>query len=211
MRKIGIYCRVSTEEQAKNKEGSITSQIQRLKLKVEEKNHFENNKWGKIVGIYKDEAYSGKNTDRPQYQKLLNDVRRNKIDTVMITELSRLSRSVTDFLNFVQELEDLGADFICLQYDFDTTSPAGKVFMTIIMALAQFERELTSERIKNNFYARALRGLLNGGVPILGYDKHPTQAGTMLINKDEAPIVKRIFQLFIESGQLSEVLKYLEI
>jgi site-specific DNA recombinase len=210
MRKVGIYCRVSTDEQAKNKEGSIKSQVQRLKLKIEEKNRYENNKWGKLVGIYKDEAYSGKNTDRPQYQKLLDDVRRNKIDTVIVTELSRLSRSVTDFLNFVQELEDLGADFICLQYDFDTTSPAGKVFMTIIMALAQFERELTAERIKNNFHARALRGLLNGGTPILGFDKHPTQSGSLVINKDEARIVKKMYQVFLESGQISEVLKYLK-
>lgn len=91
MRKVGIYCRVSTDEQAKNKEGSITSQIQRLKLKIEEKNRYENNKWGKLVGIYKDEAYSGKNTDRPQYQKLLDDVRRNRIDTVIVTELSDLA------------------------------------------------------------------------------------------------------------------------
>ena len=210
MRKVGLYCRVSTEEQAKNKEGSITSQLQRLKLKIEEKNRYDNNKWGKLVGIYKDEAFSGKNTDRPEYQKLLDDVRRNKIDTVIVTELSRLSRSVTDFLSFVQELEDLGADFICLQYDFDTTSPAGKVFMTIIMALAQFERELTAERIKNNFHARALRGLLNGGTPILGFDKHPTQSGSMIINKDEARIVKKMYKVFLETAQVSEVLKYLK-
>jgi len=210
MRKIGIYCRVSTEEQAKNKEGSITSQIQRLKLKVEEKNRYENNKWGELVGIYKDEAYSGKNTDRPQYQRLLDDVRKNKIDTVMVTELSRLSRSVTDFLNFVQELEDLGADFICLQYDFDTTSPAGKVFMTIIMALAQFERELTAERIKNNFHARALRGLSNGGTPILGYDKDAAKSGSFIINKAEAEIVKDIFDLYLESSNIAEVVKILK-
>lgn len=210
MRKIGIYCRVSTEEQAKNKEGSITSQIQRLKLKVEEKNRYENNKWGELVGIYKDEAFSGKNTDRPQYQKLLDDVRKNKIDTVMVTELSRLSRSVTDFLNFVQELEDLGADFICLQYDFDTTSPAGKVFMTIIMALAQFERELTAERIKNNFHARALRGLSNGGSPILGYDKDVSKSGSFIINKAEAEIVKDIFDLYLESSNIAEVVKILK-
>lgn len=69
MRKVGIYCRVSTDEQAKNKEGSIKSQVQRLKLKIEEKNRYENNKWGKLVGIYKDEAYSGKNTDRHSVPK----------------------------------------------------------------------------------------------------------------------------------------------
>ena len=209
MRKIAIYCRVSTDEQARNKEGSITSQIQRLKLRVEEKNRSANKKWGKIVKIYKDEAYSGKNTDRPEFLQMLNDVRCKKIDTVMVTELSRLSRSVTDFLNFVKELEDYKSDFICLQYDFDTTSPAGKVFMTIIMALAQFERELTAERIKNNFHARALRGLSNGGTPFLGYDREATQSGKLVINPEEALIVKEVFQLYLESGGLAETANHL--
>ena len=132
MKKVAIYCRVSTDEQAKNKEGSITSQIQCLEMNVNEKNCYENNKWGKIIDIYKDKAYSGKNTDRPEFQRMLADVKAKRINTILVTELSRLSRSVTDFLNFIKELEDQGCDFICLQYDFDTTSPAGKVFMTII-------------------------------------------------------------------------------
>ena len=209
MRKIAVYCRVSTDEQARNKEGSITSQIQRLKLRIEEKNRSANKKWGKIVKIYKDEAYSGKNTDRPEFLQMLNDVRSKKIDTVMVTELSRLSRSVADFLSFVKELEDYKSDFVCLQYDFDTTSPAGKVFMTIIMALAQFERELTAERIKNNFHARALRGLRNGGTPFLGYDGEPTQSGRLTINPEEALIVKEVFQLYLESGGLAETANHL--
>ena len=208
MRKIAIYCRVSTEEQAKNKEGSITSQIQRLRMKVDEKNNYENGKWGKVASIYQDAAYSGKNTNRPEFQKMLIDVKRKKVDTILVTELSRLSRSVTDFLNFVKELEDHGCDFICLQYDFDTTSPAGKVFMTIIMALAQFERELTAERIKNNFHARALRGLSNGGCPFLGYDKDPAHSGKLLVNKDEALIVKEVFEYFETVGTTSEVVEW---
>ncbi len=205
MRKIAIYCRVSTEEQAQNKEGSITSQIHRLKLKVEEKNRNARKNWGKVAKIYKDEACSGKNTNRPEFQQMLMDVRAKKINTIMVTELSRLSRSVTDFLNFIKELEDCGCDFICPQYDFDTTSPAGKVFMTIIMALAQFERELTAERIKNNFYARALRGLLNGGTPFLGYDKHPKQAGILVANAKEAELVKEIFDQYLQAKGLAEV------
>ena len=81
--------------------------------------------------------------------------------------------------------------------------------MTIIMALAQFERELTAERIKNNFHARALRGLSNGGFPILGYDKDPKRSGGLLVNKDEALVVKEIFDYFIESGKISEVVCFL--
>lgn len=209
MKKVAIYCRVSTDEQAKNKEGSITSQVQRLEMKVNEKNCYENNKWGKIIDIYKDKAYSGKNTDRPEFQRMLADIQSKRINTILVTELSRLSRSVTDFLNFIKELEDQGCDFICLQYDFDTTSPAGKVFMTIIMALAQFERELTAERIKNNFYARALRGLSNGGTPFLGYDRDSLNPGKLVINSNEALIVKNIFDLYLEGETLAEIVKTL--
>ena len=209
MRKIAIYCRVSTDEQASNKEGSITSQVQRLQLKVDEKNRYGDKKWGKVVRIYKDEAYSGKNINRPEFQRMLLDIESKKIDTVMVTELSRLSRSVTDFLNFIKQLEDAGCDFICPQYDFDTTSPAGKVFVTIIMALAQFERELTAERIKNNFYARALRGLTNGGYPILGYDKNPEKSGHLIVNESEAKIVKNIFDLYLEADGVAEVVNFL--
>ena len=209
MKKVAIYCRVSTDEQAKNKEGSITSQVQRLEMKVNEKNCYENNKWGKIIDIYKDEAYSGKNTDRPEFQRMLADVKSKRINTILATELSRLSRSVTDFLNFIKELEDQGCDFICLQYDFDTTSPAGKVFMTIIMALAQFERELTAERIKNNFYARALRGLSNGGTPFLGYDKDSLNSGKLVINSNEVLIVKNIFGFYLAGETLAEIVKTL--
>ena len=136
-------------------------------------------------------------------------MKRKRVNTVLVTELSRLSRSVTDFLNFVKELEDHGCDFICLQYDFDTTSPAGKVFMTIIMALAQFERELTAERIRNNFHARALRGLSNGGTPFLGYDKDPTNSGKLLVNTNEALVVREIFDYFATVGKVAEVTQWL--
>lgn len=205
MRKIGIYVRVSTEEQAKNKEGSLTSQIQRLQMKVEEKNRYNDDKWGKVVDVYRDEAFSGKNMDRPEFQRMLTDIKRNRIDTILVTELSRLSRSVPDFLNFINDMEKLSCDFICLQYDFDTTSPAGKVFMTIIMALSQFERELTAERIKNNFYARALRGLSNGGRPTLGYNKDPQNPGSFLVNKDEVEIVKDIFEAYLEGYNFTQI------
>ena len=204
MKKIAIYCRVSTDEQAKNKEGSITSQIQRLKLKVQGKNGL-GEKWGKVIRIYKDEAFSGKNTDRPEFQQMMRDIRLKRINTVMVTELSRLSRSVTDFLTFIKELEAHDCDFVCPQYDFDTTSPAGKVFVTIIMALAQFERELTAERIKNNFHARALRGLSNGGHPFLGYDKDLEQSGNLLVNKTEAELVRKIFEMYLAASGVAEV------
>lgn len=202
VRKVGIYLRVSTERQAREAEGSLKSQKQRLELEVQRRNDHSPQKWGEIAKIYVEEGRSGKDTNRPEFQKMMADLRAGVIDTVMVTELSRLSRSVTDFLRFMEQVNSLKADFICPQYDFDTTSPAGRVFIIILMALAQFERELTAERTRNNFHARALRGLWNGGQQILGYDIDPNNKARLIVNESEAAIVRRIFDTFLQGSSV---------
>ena len=210
MRKIALYPRVSTKEAAKRKEGSIKAQIERLQMRVDDKNRYNEGKWGQVVDIYKDEARSGKDTNRPEYQRMLSDVMAGRVDTIMVTELSRINRSVVDFLGFMKFCRDHRADFICLQYDFDTTTPMGKMLITIMAALYEFEREQTIERIRNNYYVRSLRGLLNGGSPILGYDADPNQPGSRIINPVEAESVKTIFDLYTQEGRsLGEVVRLL--
>ena len=201
MRKIAFYPRVSTKEAAKRKEGSIKAQIERLQMRVDDKNRYNENKWGQVIDIYKDEARSGKDTNRPEYQRMLADLTAGRVDTVMVTELSRINRSVVDFLAFMKFCKDRGVDFICLQYDFDTTTPMGKMLITIMAALYEFEREQTVERIRNNYYVRSLRGLLNGGSPILGYDADPNQPGSRIIDPIEAENVRTIFNLYTEEGR----------
>jgi site-specific DNA recombinase len=131
---------------------------------------------------------------------MFTDIEKRRVDTVIVTELSRLSRSVKDFLMFIEFLERHEADFICPQLNFDTTTPAGRVFITILVALAQFERELTSERTKLNMAARAQRGLYNGGQPPLGYDSDPKQKGYLVVNKEEAALVRKIFEVYMSLG-----------
>ena len=196
--------RVSTERQAREAEGSLKSQKQRLEQEVQRKNNHSAQKWGEIAKVYVEEGRSGKDTNRPEFQKMVEDLKSGVIDTLMVTELSRLSRSVTDFLKFMEQINSLEADFICPQYDFDTTSPAGRVFIIILMALAQFERELTSERTRNNCHARALRGLWNGGCQILGYDLDPTNKSRLVVNDDEALVVRRVFETFLEHGSVQK-------
>ena len=199
MRKIGIYPRISIEEpEFKKRDGSISSQVHRMTQKIEHKNLAEAGKWGKVVDIYKDDGFSAKDTNRPEFQRMMADVRRNRIDTIMVTELSRISRSVTDFLKICNELSESGCDFICLQIEgFDTTTPIGKFILTVMIALYQLEREMTAERISNNFYVRATKGLTNGGHPFLGYDNHPSES-TYLINQEEARIVNKVYDLFLD-------------
>lgn len=201
MRKIGLYLRVSTEEQARVQEGSLISQRHRLEEYVKVRNAV-NEKWGEIVGIYVDEAKSGKDTNRPKYQELLKSIENSLVNTVLVTELSRLSRSIRDFCDFWDFLKIHQAQFLSLREQFDTTTAAGEMMMFSIMNFAQFERKQTAERVAANFLARAKRGLYNGGQLPLGYDTDPENRGSLKINASEAVHVNRIFELFLEHGTL---------
>jgi site-specific DNA recombinase len=207
VRKLGLYVRVSSDNQV-TEEGSLKSQKQRLEEEVTRRNH-GSSKWGTIVQVYVEEAKSGKDTNRPEFLKMLQDVRRGTINTIMVTELSRLSRSVSDFLQILSFLEKYNADFVCPQYNFDTTSPSGRVFLTIIVSLAQFEREMVSERVKNNLKARTQRGLYNGGPCPLGFKTDPLKKGYLFPDDDEIPIVKEIFNAVLEIGSIRQAAREL--
>lgn len=208
MRKVCLYIRVSSEEQARVHEGSLISQRHRLEEYVRARNLIDSN-WGKITAVFVDEARSGKNTNRPQYQEMLKAVEQKKVDTILVTELSRLSRSIKDFCALWDFLKAKQAQFLSLREQFDTTSAAGEMMMFSIMNFAQFERMQTSERVSANFEARASRGLVNGGLPSLGFDLIPEKKGTFTINVEEAAAVRRIFETFQEMGSLAATLRCL--
>ena len=199
---IGIYVRVSTEEQAQVAEGSLESQQHRIKSFIEIKKH-QDKQWGNIFETYIDDGYSAKNTNRPAYQRMMRDLRNGKINLILVTDLSRLSRSIADFCELVRELEKFKAKFLSIKEQFDTSTPAGEMMVFNMINLAQFERKQTSERISMNFHSRAMRGLVNGGNPILGYDRDPSNPGRLIINKSEAKMVKYIFTVYKEEGSLS--------
>ncbi len=205
MRKIGAYIRVSTEDQAKIQEGSLVSQRQRVEEYVKARNLIDPG-WGEIKGVYIDEAKSGKNTNRPQYQALLRDVGMGKVNTILVTELSRLSRSMRDFCDLWDYLKAHRAQFLSLREQFDSTTAAGEMMIFNLMNFAQFERKQTAERVSANFQARAMRGLYNGGPAPLGYVPNPEKKGNLLIDEKEAEQVRRIFHLYYETGSLKATL-----
>jgi site-specific DNA recombinase len=206
MRKVALYIRVSTEEQAKVHEGSLVSQRQRLEDYVKARNTVSPG-WGAITGTFIDEARSGKNINRPEFQRLLREIELKKVDTVLVTELSRLSRSIKDFCYCWDFLKANQAQFLSLREQFDTTTAAGEMMMFSIMNFAQFERKQTSERVSANFQARAERGLFNGGYPTLGYDRDPEKRGYLFVNEDEAAQARAIFQTFLEVGNMADTLR----
>jgi site-specific DNA recombinase len=202
--KIGAYIRVSTEEQANIVDGSLDSQQHRINGYIDLKNHQEKN-WGKLVDAYIDDGFSAKDTKRPAYQKMIRDLRIGKINLILVTDLSRLSRNIADFCKLQEELAAYkGAMFLSIKEQFDSSTPAGEMMLFNMINLAQFERKQTSERVSLNFHSRALRGLSNGGCNILGYDRDPGNSGKFIINEAEAILVRRVFELYLDSRSLSE-------
>ena len=207
--KIGVYLRVSTEEQALIQEGSLDSQRHRLNSFVEIKNAQEMG-WGKISDYYVDEGLSAKDTRRPAFQRMMNDIRKRKINLILVTDLSRLSRSLMDFCVILNELKKHNAKFLSMKEQFDTSTAAGEMMVFNIMNLAQFERKQTSERVSQNFHSRALRGLRNGALPILGYDADPDNKSRLVLNDDEVKRVRQIFKVFLQEGSIAKTIRKLE-
>ena len=208
--KIAAYLRVSTEEQAIAIEGSLDNQRYHLRSFVDLKNRQEKD-WGKVIEYYIDDGYSAKDTKRPAYQRMMTDLKKGKINLILIADLSRLSRNIHDFSSLLDSLDRLKAKFLSIKEQFDTSTPAGKMMIFNLINLAQFEREQVSERVSLGVHARGMRGLLHGGRPILGYDKHPDKPGVYILNPEEAVHVKTIFATFLKTGSRAKTIQQLEL
>ena len=206
--RIAAYLRVSTEEQAEVVEGSLDNQKYRITEFVRART-IEKKDWGKIVDFYIDDGYSAKDTRRPAYQRMMADIKKGKVNLILVTDLSRLSRNIQDFSNLLSYLDGYKSKFLSMKEQFDTSTPAGKMMIFNMINLAQFEREQTSERVALNCHARAMRGLANGGKAILGLEHNPEEPGTFKINDSEAEMVKIIFQKFLEFGSRGKTIQFL--
>src|SRR6185312_16688754 len=127
-RKIGAYLRVSTEEQANAIEGSLDNQRYRLNAYVDLKNSQEKN-WGGIVDFYIDDGYSAKDTNRPAYQRMMADLKKKKIDLILISDLSRLSRNLFDFCGLLDYPDKYRANFLNIKEQFDTSTSVGRMMV----------------------------------------------------------------------------------
>lgn len=205
--KIGLYIRVSTQEQAKNPEGSIRNQEQRLREMVEFKNKGSN--FGEIKSVFIDEARSGKDTNRPELQRMIREIKAKNIDMVMVSETSRISRDMQDFAEIWNFFKKMQCSFLSLKENFDTTTAAGEMMIYAMANMSQFERHTISERVSANFLARAKRGLYNGGNVPPGYKTILGKPGYLEIDEDEAHTIKKCFDYFLIEETLSATAKRL--
>lgn len=195
--RVAIYVRVSTQEQAK--EGySIGEQTDRLKKFAEAHDWL-------IVQVYTDAGHSGADTNRPALQDLLSDVRDGKIDKVLVYKLDRLSRSQKDTLTLIEnEFIPHGTDFESMSEKLDTSTPQGRLFLGILAAFAQLEREVIKERLSMGIQARIKEGKWRGASVPFGYDYEPA-LDKLVINEYESMIVKHIFDAFVNGKTIYQI------
>ena len=154
--------------------------------------------------VFQDKGYSGKNTDRPDFQRMISAVRRGEIGKIVVYRLDRISRSITDFGRIWETLKDNGAEFVSVNEKFDTSTPVGRAMVYIIMVFAQLERETIAERIKDNYCQRAKRGAYLGGPATFGFKLTRTviggKAASMLVPDENVEYAKQLFHRYAYTG-----------
>lgn len=171
------------------------------------------------ITVYEDEGFSAKNTDRPQFQQMLRDIKLNKPEYIVCYRLDRISRNVSDFSSLIEDLNNHNISFICIKEEFDTSKPMGKAMMYIASVFAQLERETIAERVRDNMLMLARTGRWLGGTTPTGFTSEKVQeividgkiktACKLKDNPEELKVVDCIFEKFIELRSVSGVSKYL--
>lgn len=191
-----LYTRVSTDQQAQRKDGSLDTQEDLLRRMVEQKRamgeHWE-------IKVYREEGVSGKTLDRPRFQEMMADIKAGNIHAVAVTALDRLARNVQAFLGFLDFLVSHKVDFISLREQVDTGTPVGRLILTFLSALAEFERQVISARAKEKSQWRESNGLWHGGPQPLGYR---AGNGTITPEESEKPVVEAIYKTYLETNSL---------
>lgn len=206
VKRCGIYLRVSTERQAEVKDGSLDAQEKTLKDFI--RNPSRSEKWI-LHKVYREEGRSGKDTNRPEFQRMLEDVKNGEINVILCTKLDRISRSLIDFYKMHKVFDDNGVAVVTLDGTINTSNPQENAMLKIKLVFAELERELTSERTSAQYRHRASQGIWCGGHPPLGYDFDPNEKGHLIVNKDEAPIVKLTFETYIKEASMMAVARIL--
>jgi site-specific DNA recombinase len=162
--------------------------------------------WVALPDRYDDGGFSGGNTDRPGFQRLLQDIEAGRIECVITYKYDRLSRSILDFLNLMEILDLHGVSFVSVTQQFDTTTSTGRLMLNMLLSFAQFEREIAADRIRDKVASSKRKGMHCGGTPILGYN---TIEKRLVVNPEEGDLVRHIFERFCQIRSTTTLTKEL--
>jgi site-specific DNA recombinase len=193
-RRCAIYTRKSSEEGLEQEFNSLQAQSEACEAYIRSQRH---EGWVLARTRYDDGGFSGGNMERPALQRLLAGIQGGRIDIIVVYKVDRLTRSLADFAKIVEIFDAQGVSFVSVTQQFNTTSSMGRLTLNVLLSFAQFEREVTGERIRDKIAASKKKGMWMGGNIPLGYD---SSQRTLVINPAEAETVRCIFALYREFG-----------
>jgi DNA invertase Pin-like site-specific DNA recombinase len=201
--RCAVYTRKSSDEGLDQEYNSIDAQRDAGQAYIASQRH---EGWIPVAGDYDDPAFSGGNMDRPGLKRLIADIDAKLIDVVVVYKIDRLTRSLADFSKMVEIFDAHGVSFVSVTQQFNTTSSMGRLMLNVLLSFAQFEREVTGERIRDKIGASKKKGMWMGGIPPLGYDVVERK---LIVNEEEAELVRRLFSDYVRTDSLTMLMQHL--
>jgi DNA invertase Pin-like site-specific DNA recombinase len=189
--RCAVYTRKSSEEGLDQSFNSLDAQREACEAFIRSQKH---EGWTAINTKYDDGGFSGGNMERPAFQKLMADIADGKVNTVVVYKVDRLTRSLADFAKIIEQFDAKGVNFVSVTQQFNTTTSMGRLTLNVLLSFAQFEREVTGERIRDKIAASKAKGMWMGGPVLLGYDVRDRR---LHINPNEAEQVREIFRQYL--------------
>lgn len=202
--RCAIYTRKSTEEGLEQNFNSLDAQREACAAYVLSQKH---EVWSELADRYDDGGFSGGSMERPGLKQLLEDVRAGRVDVIVVYKVDRLTRSLTDFAKMVEAFDEAGVSFVSVTQAFNTTNSMGRLTLNVLLSFAQFEREVTAERIRDKVAASKRKGMWMSGAVPMGYD---IREKALVVNPDEAASIKTIFETYLASGSVRVMAKQIE-
>lgn len=204
VKRCAVYCRVSTDERLDQSFNSIDAQREAGLAFIASQAH---EGWTPLPETYEDPGYSGGNMERPALKRLMADIEAGKIDVVVIYKIDRLSRSLVDFARMVDVFDRCRVSFSAVTQQINSATSMGRLMLNVLLSFAQFEREVTAERIRDKIAASKRKGIWMGGVLPLGYDVDNRK---LVINKAEAKVVRHMFERFVALRSVCQLSRELD-
>src|SRR3954466_10302207 len=201
--RCAVYTRKSSEEGLEQEFNFLDAQREACEAYIASQ---KPEGWLLVPDRYDDGGISGATLERPALKRLLADIEARRVDVVVVYKIDRLSRALMDFAKLVEVFDRNSVTFVSVTQSFNTTTSMGRLTLNILLSFAQFEREVIGERIRDKFAASRKKGMWMGGYVPLGYR---VQDRKLLINEDEAPIVRLIFDRFVKLGSGTKLLREL--
>ncbi|MEA3540483.1 MAG: recombinase family protein [Pseudomonadota bacterium] len=202
--RCAIYTRKSTEDGLEQAFNSLDAQREACAAFILSQKH---EGWTLVPYLYDDGGFSGGSMERPALQRLLADVEAGRVDVIVVYKVDRLTRSLADFAKIVAVLDGKGASFVSVTQAFNTTTSMGRLTLNVLLSFAQFEREVTGERIRDKIAASKKKGLWMGGPVPLGYEVRERK---LVVNPVEAAAVRDIMQRYLKTASANVLIEELE-